>query len=102
MNRKECPYRWEKRLPDTLSQQTESSTTGVLIVSDYYHEVISSERVEVQEGLYFIKSKFGWIISGKTKTNGRIHHENTMFLMTHSSTQVLPNCNTLATQMIRC
>ena len=51
---------------------------------------MSSERVEVQEGLYFIKSKFGWIISGKTKTNGRIHHKNTMFVMTHSSTQLLP------------
>ena len=78
------------RLADTLPQQTESSTIGVLIGSDYYHEVMSSERVEVQEGLYLIKSKFGWIISGKTKTNERIHHEHTMFVMTHSSTQVLP------------
>ena len=47
-------------------------------------------KVEVQEGLYLIKSKFGWIISGKTKTNERIHHENTMFIMAHSPTQVLP------------
>ena len=51
---------------------------------------MSSEKVEVQEGLYLIKPKFGWIISGKTKTNERIHHENTMFVMTHSSTQILP------------
>ena len=78
------------RLTDTLPQQTESSTIGVLIGSDYYHEMMSSEKVEVQEGLYLIKSKFGWIISGKTKTNERVHHENTMFVMTHSSTQVLP------------
>ena len=77
------------RLADTLPQQTESSTIGVLIGSDYYHEVMSSERVEVQEGLYLIKSTFGWIISGKTKINERIHHENTMFVMTHFSTQVL-------------
>ena len=47
-------------------------------------------KVEVQEGLYLIKSKFGWIMSGKTKANERIHHENTMFIMAHSSTQVLP------------
>ena len=51
---------------------------------------MSSEKVEVQEGLYLIKSKFGWIISGKIKTNDRIHQENTMVVMTHSSTQVLP------------
>ena len=73
-------------LADTLPQQTEPSTIGVLIGSDYYHEVKSSERVEVQGGLYLIKSKFGWIISGKTKTNEQIHHENTIFVMTHSST----------------
>ena len=78
------------QLADTLPQQSESSTIGVLIGSDHYHEVMSSEMVEVQEGLYLIKSKFGWIISGETKTNEQIHHENTMFVMTHSSTQILP------------
>ena len=78
------------RLADTLPQQTESSTIGVLIGSDYYYEVMSSKKVEVQEGLYLIKSKFGWTRSGKIKTNDRIHQENTMFVMTHSSTQVLP------------
>ena len=57
------------RLADTLPQQTESSAIGVLIGSDYCHEVMSSERVNVQERLFLIKSKFGWIISGKTKTN---------------------------------
>ena len=43
------------RLADTLPQQTESSTIGVLIGSDYYYEVMSSKKVEVQEGLYLIK-----------------------------------------------
>ena len=71
------------RLADTLPQQTESSTIGILIGSDYYHEVMSSKKVEVQEGLYLIKSKFGCIIPGKTKTNERIHHENTMFVIIH-------------------
>ena len=43
------------RLADTLPQQTESSTIGVLIGNYYYHEVMSSKRMEVQEGLYLIK-----------------------------------------------
>ena len=55
------------QLVDTLPQQTEFSTIDVLIGSDYYNEVMSSVKVEVQEGLYFIKSKLGWIISGNTK-----------------------------------
>ena len=56
-------------LADTLPQQIGFSTTGFLIESDYYNEVISSEKVEVQKEIYHIKSKFGWIVSGKTKTN---------------------------------
>ena len=56
-------------LADTLPQQTEFSTIEVLIGSNYCHEVMSSEKVEVQEGLYIIKLRFSWIISGKTKTN---------------------------------
>ena len=44
----------------------------------------------MQEGLYPIKSKFGSIVLGKTKTNQQIHHENTMFVMVHSSTEILP------------
>ena len=51
---------------------------------------MSSVKVKVKEGLYLIKSKFDWIILGKTETNKRIDHENTMFGMTHSSTQILP------------
>ena len=58
------------KLADTLPKQTETSTIGLLIGSDYYNELISPERVEIQKGLYAIKSKFGWIISGKTKTEG--------------------------------
>ena len=70
---------------DTLPQQPESSTISVLIGSGYYNKVMSSGKVEVQEELYLIKSKFGWITSGKIKTNERIPHENTMFIMIHSS-----------------
>ena len=43
------------RLADTLPQQTESSTIGILIGSDYCDEVMLSKKVEVQEGLYLIK-----------------------------------------------
>ena len=44
----------------------------------------------MQEEFYPIKSKFGSIVLGKTKTNQQIHHENTMFVMVHSSTEILP------------
>ena len=78
------------KLADTLPEQAESTTIGILIGNDYYNEVMSPERVNVQEGLYLVKSKFGWIISGKTKTNERSRSDSAMFVMTHSSTRLLP------------
>ena len=47
------------KLADTLLKTMESSTIGLLIGSDYYNELMSSEEVKIQEGLYVLKSKFG-------------------------------------------
>ena len=47
------------KLADTLPKTTESSTIGLLIGSDYYNEIMSSEKLKIQEGLYVIKSTFG-------------------------------------------
>ena len=48
-------------LADTLNQQVQTSTLGLLIGNDYYHELIIGVRIQVQGGLYLIKSKLGWI-----------------------------------------
>ena len=48
------------------------------------------KRVKINERLYHIKSKFGWIISGKTDINETASQENTMFVMTHTSSQTQP------------
>ena len=41
-NRFSSQKKKKNRLADTLPQQTESSTIGVLIESDYYNEVMTS------------------------------------------------------------
>ena len=81
---------------DTLPETMESSTLGLLIGNDYYNDVMSSEKVKIEEGLYIIKSKFGWVISGRT-TNQRNERqqENIMFIMTHSSSDILPTMHSL-------
>ena len=70
-------------LGDTLSQQVQTSTLGLLIGNDYYHELIMGERTQIQDGLYLIKSKLGWILSGRLScSNSETVMENAMFIMT--------------------
>ena len=51
-------------LADTLPKHTESSSIRILIGNDYYNDIMSTERIKMYEGLYIIKSKFGWMING--------------------------------------
>ena len=89
------------KLADTLPKTMESSTLGLLIGNDYYNDIMSSEKVKIEEGLYIIKSKFGWVISGRTtnQRNGR-HQENIMFIMTHSSSGILYTMHSLTSNGI--
>ena len=78
------------RLADTLPTSREVSTIGVLIGSDYYNDVMTGERKQVQDGLFVLKSKFGWVVSGRTKGKDKHHSESTLFVMTHSASHILP------------
>ena len=65
-------------LADILPEHTESSSTWILTGNDYYNHIMSTERMKTQEGLHIIKSKFSWMISGRTKTKEGNKNENTM------------------------
>ena len=41
----------------------------VLIGNDYYEDIISSEKIELEKGLYLVNSTLGWIFSGRINTN---------------------------------
>ena len=44
------------------------------------------DRIQVQDGLYLIKSKLGWILSGRLSySNSENVMENAMFIMTQTS-----------------
>jgi len=78
------------RFADTLPTVTESCTIGVLIGQDYYDEIMSSEKTRIQDGLFVQKSKFGWMISGRAKNSEHTTTENNFFVMTLSSSNILP------------
>ena len=44
-------------MADTIPSQTESSSVELLIGSDYYLDIILSQKIEVQPGLYLLASK---------------------------------------------
>ena len=80
-------------LTDTLPKHTESSAIGILIGKDYYNDIISTERMKIQEGLYIIKSKFGWMINGRTKAKEGNKNEKAMLIMAQSTNNILPEIN---------
>ena len=77
-------------LADTLPKYSKLSSIGILIGNDYYNDIMLTERMKIHEGLYIIKSKFGWMINGRTKTKEESKDENVMLLiMTHSTNSIL-------------
>ena len=65
-----------------MPQQAQTSTLGLLIGNDY-HELITRERIQVQDGLYLTKSKLGWILLQRLScSNSKTVMENAMFDMT--------------------
>ena len=53
-------------LADTLLCERESSSVELLICNGYYLDLIQSQKVEVQPGLYLLASNLGWLLSEYT------------------------------------
>ena len=53
-------------MADSILSETDSSTVELLIGNDYYLDVILSQKIEVQPGLYLLASKLDWILTGRT------------------------------------
>lgn len=76
------------KLADTLPNGRETSTIDILIGSDYYNDIMTGERKVIREGLFALNSKFGWVISGRTRTNTEKPTESSLFVMTHTSSSI--------------
>jgi len=70
------------QLADTLPSQIETYTLGLLIGNDNYYDVMLDERKRIQDNLFVVKSKLGWIMSGRATLETVHHDENTMFVLT--------------------
>lgn len=70
-------------LADDIPLENECSTIDILIGNDYYLDLILSQRVEVQPGLYLLASKLGWIVTGRTFDSDNQRNESSLFVMTY-------------------
>ncbi|XP_057296268.1 uncharacterized protein LOC130625227 [Hydractinia symbiolongicarpus] len=72
-------------LSDTLPTTLQTSTLGLLIGNDHYHDIVLPERKKVDNGLCLINSLFGWILSGRISENEKHTSDVSMFVMTHTT-----------------
>ena len=70
---------WENlNMADDLPSQSKKLAIDVLIGNDYYDDVMKSEKIKLDDGLYLINSSLGWMFSGRVP---EISEEETEFGM---------------------
>ena len=76
-------------LADTLLSQMETYTLRILIGNEHYYDIMLDKLEVVQENIYVLESKLGWILSGRA-TIRKSQDENILFLL---STRVTYHLN---------
>ena len=72
-------------LADTIPLETESSQVELLVGNDYYLDIILSQKIEVQPGLYLLSSKLGWILTGRSSELETSANETNMLILTYGT-----------------
>lgn len=74
------------QLADTIPTENDVGTLDLLIGNDYYLDIVQTEKIEVNPGLYLLSSKFGWILSGRTRAvNNHTEDGLNMLIMTYEN-----------------
>ena len=72
-------------LADSIPRESESSSVELLIGNDYYLDIILSQKIEVQPGLYLLASKLGWILTDRTSEPDSTREETSMLILTYGN-----------------
>ncbi|CAG2200117.1 unnamed protein product [Mytilus edulis] len=79
------------QLADTLPSCLESSTIEILIGNDYYLDIILPQKIEIQQGLYLLGSKLGWILTGRSQLSDE-ERENKMTMTVNGLLSITECC----------
>ena len=66
-------------MADSFPTETQNVSVDVLIGNDYYWDLVESSKIQVSPGLYLIDSKFGWLLSGRMKSDQDTSTELSVF-----------------------
>ncbi|XP_045174723.2 uncharacterized protein LOC123536021 [Mercenaria mercenaria] len=73
-------------LADTIPKGSEYSSIELLIGNDFYLDIVLSQRIEIQPGLYLLGSKLGWLLTGRTDENcDETGSEKNMLILTYGN-----------------
>jgi len=76
----------EADLADDIPVKNESSRVDLLIGNDYYLDIVLSQRIELQPGLYLLASKVGWIITGRNnEEHYKDNSESSLLILTYGN-----------------
>jgi hypothetical protein len=79
-------------LADTIPNENEQTSIELLIGNDYYLDIIMSQRIEIEPGLYLLGSKLGWILTGRTRNNDVYSESVSMFILTYGNNIIERSC----------
>ena len=74
-----------EKMADTVPETSEPVNIDLLIGSDYFWNILGTEKVTLPSGLYLVSSKIGYILTGRYSHPGHMGcHQNvsTCFVMT--------------------
>ena len=74
-----------RELADDIPKMLESSSVDFLIGNDYYLDIIMSQKIEVQPGLYLLSSKLRWILTGLSGDHDLTMNETNMLILTYGN-----------------
>lgn len=72
-------------LADTVPAEIESDTVDLLLGNDFYLDIILGHKIEVQQGLYLLSSKLGWILTGRTTDVDEDVNDVNMLILTYGN-----------------
>ncbi|KAH3747904.1 hypothetical protein DPMN_182339 [Dreissena polymorpha] len=53
-------------MADNIPSECDYSSVELLIGNDYYLDILLSQKMQLQPGLYLLSSKLGWMLTGRT------------------------------------
>ena len=68
-----------------MPTEIESSSIDLLIGNDYYLDLNLPQKVEIQQGLYMLGSKLGWILAGRTSESVKTTEEQSLLELTYGN-----------------